>query len=78
VGLSLVRGLRLEAVVGTERRAAKGWNRAPLEVSGVKVDEDGKGVCLGVEDMRPAMQMRIGHAATKTVIHSTVHRMAKR
>lgn len=49
-----------------------------LEVSGVKVDEDGKGVYLSIKDMRPAMQMRIGHAATKTVIHSTVHRMAKR
>ncbi|MGL4551824.1 MAG: hypothetical protein ACRC33_11615, partial [Gemmataceae bacterium] len=49
-----------------------------LDVAAVKLDDDGKGVFLTVSDMRPAMQMRVGHEATKTVIYSTVHRLEKR
>jgi uncharacterized protein YlxW (UPF0749 family) len=49
-----------------------------LEVTAARLDADGKGITLTIKDLRPAMQMRIEHVPSKTVIHSTIHGLAKR
>ncbi|MFQ3652154.1 MAG: DUF6797 domain-containing protein, partial [Gemmataceae bacterium] len=49
-----------------------------LEVTAVTFDPDGKGVTLWLKDLRPAMQTRIEHIPSKTVVHSTLHNLAKR
>jgi hypothetical protein len=49
-----------------------------LEVAATRLDVDGKGITLLLKDLRPAMQTRIEHPSSKTVIHSTLHGLAKR
>jgi hypothetical protein len=49
-----------------------------LEVAAVQLDADGKGVLLQIKDLRPAMQTRIEHLPSKTLVHSTLHKLAKR
>jgi hypothetical protein len=49
-----------------------------LEVTGTRLDADGKGITLTIKDLRPAMQTRIEHLPSKTVIHSTLHSLERR
>jgi hypothetical protein len=59
--------------------------RDRLEITAVKLEDGGKSAWLAVKDMRPAMQMRIGHDITfadktpgKGAIFSTAHALAEK
>lgn len=72
-------GYRWSADYGSKRWSVidpkrQGTDR--LEVTAATLEDGGRSVFLTVKGLRPAMQMRIAHAATKTLIHSTVHRLA--
>ena len=56
--------------------AINGGNVDRLEVTAATLEDGGKSVFLTVKGLRQAMQRRVAHPATKTLIHSTVHRLA--